>query len=141
MNIIQIQDRLVQIVIALTWTLYFLSFLGVYSKAHVYLQKINFFFKVYICIFLVIRFQPYFPKYSSPITKLDKKLAFLSGVFFLTNVVFEKIKELIEARLPISYKKFKSVEGKAISYINKPMKNIMHEVGQEEGQEEGQEKQ
>jgi hypothetical protein len=83
MDIIQIQDRLVQIVIALTWILYFLSFLGVYSKAHVYLQEINFFFKVYVCVFLVIRFQPYFPKYSAPITKLDKQLAFLSGVLFL----------------------------------------------------------
>lgn len=123
MDIIEFQDKLVQFIIYLTWILYIFSFLGLYPESQTYLSILRFFFQAYVSLFLVIRFQPFFPKYSHPITKLDRKLAFLSGIFFLSTVVLEKVKEYIENKTPKLYKKINSIQEKVNTKIHNSPKN------------------
>ena len=82
------QEKIFDKVLIITYILIFFSFLGLSSNAFTYLNDIDYYFKVYICLFLVWRFNP-FRKFET-FTNLDRKIAFHSGVFILTATLLQQ---------------------------------------------------
>ena len=79
--------------IVLTYILIFISTLGLSPEADYYLFIINDIVKVYICLFLIYRFNPL--RVPVPFTHLDRRIAFSAGLFILTTSVLNNyIKEI-----------------------------------------------
>jgi hypothetical protein len=77
------------------YILYFLSFLGLYSKAPEYLTTIDLLLRLYVSLFLIIRFNPYSKIHF---TEFDRKIIFSAGIFLIlsttiTSIFVSKIKE------------------------------------------------
>jgi hypothetical protein len=84
----KIQDRTLDIILFVTYFLYFLLVLGVYFISPQYINLLHNIVKIYICFFLIYRFNPW------RITKcnhLDKRIAFSAGFFLLSTTIFENI--------------------------------------------------
>lgn len=74
------QNKLFDVVLYSIYILYFLIFFGLSMSAPRYLQIIDLFFKLYISLFLIWRFNPF---RTVPFTSLDKKIIFNAAVFLL----------------------------------------------------------
>ena len=80
---------------------YFLAFFGIFYVNPEYSRRLTLFVEVIICLFLMIRFNPFRePKLSG----FDTKIIFSSAIFLLTNI---------------------GVMGLFFSYIDKVKSNIM----------------
>lgn len=81
------QEKMFDIVLYLTYILYFVILFGLSVNAPRYLYILDFFFKLYISLFLIWRFNPF---RSVPFTSLDKKIIFNAAVFLfiitITNI-------------------------------------------------------
>jgi len=64
------------------YILYFLSFLGLYSKAPQYLTTVDLLLRMYVSLFLIIRYNPYT---KVKFTEFDKKIIFSAGVFLILS--------------------------------------------------------
>ena len=82
------QERFFDGVIILIYILIVISFFGLFTKASIYLNDVNFYLRVYVCLFLIWRFNPLRSSYE--ITTLDIKIAFNSGVFLLTTTALNQ---------------------------------------------------
>jgi hypothetical protein len=95
------QEEFFNIFIILTYVLLIISYLGFLKSAPNYLNDVNYYIKIYICLFLIIRFNPF--ARITEFTNLDRKIAFSSGLLILTTTVLnqylvdttEKIKNTI----------------------------------------------
>lgn len=71
------------------WILIFLSFVNFYSdKTKMILSIVSYYIRIYVCIFLVVRFNPFysiFTKKKFVFTDLDRKIAYSSGITILTT--------------------------------------------------------
>jgi hypothetical protein len=65
--------------------------LGIYNKAPQYLLKLDFYLKLYIGIFLVLRYNPIFPFVKNKLEEFDKKLIFSSGIFILLTTIITNL--------------------------------------------------
>jgi hypothetical protein len=100
-SLYNIQDKFFNIFIALSWTLIIISTLGISQNAPKFLEDLDYYVRIYICLFLMWRFHPFKSHYE--FTELDRKIAFSAGLFILTTSalnkylisVQEKIKEFI----------------------------------------------
>jgi len=89
MNKIHIyQERLFDITIYISYGLIILSSLGFSQLAPKYLQILDYYVRVYICLFLMWRFNPFRSYYE--FTELDRKIAFSAGAFILTTTVLNQ---------------------------------------------------
>lgn len=92
-KIYYIQYHLFTITLIISYILVFISALGLSSSAPVYLQTLDYYLRIYICLFLILRFNPfrkYFPIYKYSYIKfndLDRKIAFSAGLFILTTSI------------------------------------------------------
>jgi hypothetical protein len=77
-----LQSNFFTIIIYLTWTLYVAIALGLSASAPEYLDDLQYYFKIYICLFLIYRFNPF---RSVKFTKLDSRIAFSAGLFLLAT--------------------------------------------------------
>jgi hypothetical protein len=91
------QEKLFNIVIYLSYTLIILSTLGLYQPALKYLETLNYYIRIYVCLFLIWRFNPFRNYYE--FTNLDRKIAFNAGVFILTTTVLNQYILLIEDKV------------------------------------------
>ena len=73
------------IFIILTYILIIVSALGLSTTASTYLENMDFYIRIYICLFLIWRFNPLRTHYE--FTDLDRKIAFSAGLFILTTTV------------------------------------------------------
>ena len=75
-----------------------LSAFGLSQTAPNYLQSLDYYVRVYICLFLIWRFNPLRTHYE--FTDLDRKIAFSAGVFILTttalNQYIEQLKTILK---------------------------------------------
>lgn len=103
---LKFQEKFFSLIVLGTYVLYFLILLGISSQAPVYLSYLEIFIKVYVSLFLIIRFNPFtFTKYNH----LDRRIAFSAGLFlFSTSIISEfiknyldKIKNFIESKLKL----------------------------------------
>ena len=97
----QLQDRLFNIFIILSWTLIVVSALGFSQYAPKFLADLDYYVRLYICLFLMWRFNPLRRHYE--FTDLDRKIAFSAGLFIFTTTALnqyllqakEKLKQLL----------------------------------------------
>jgi hypothetical protein len=96
-----IQERVFDITIFLSYTLVFLSAIGFSSNAPSYLKTLDYYLRIYICLFLILRFNPYkkyilfFNNDNDKFNKLDRKIAFSAGIFILTtSIIHNYINEI-----------------------------------------------
>lgn len=85
------KEKIYNYVIYIWFILYGLSILGIYNNAPKYLLSLDFFLKLYIGIFLVIRYNPIFPFIKNKIEDFDKKLIFSSGMFILLTTILTRL--------------------------------------------------
>jgi hypothetical protein len=75
------QNRIFDVIIIISWILYFFIALRLLVNAPDYLDDLEYYIKIYVSLFLLYRFMP-FRKVS--FTDLDKKIAFNAGIFLFT---------------------------------------------------------
>lgn len=80
-----VQEKFYYGTIALIYFLYLLAVFGFFNSTSKYLIAINSIFRLYVCLFLIIRFNPLRQHYS--FSALDRKISFNAGVFLLTTTV------------------------------------------------------
>lgn len=81
----EFQENLYNLIIISIYLLYFFIFFNISDSAPMYLVIIDGIFKLYVCIFLIVRFNP-FRKIVS-FNYLDRKVAFSAGLFLFTSNV------------------------------------------------------
>ncbi len=90
------QDKLFTFLINISFILIIISSLGLSETAPKYLSNLDYYLRIYICLFLMWRFNPFRRYYQ--FTDLDRKIAFSAGAFILTttalNQYLQKIKNL-----------------------------------------------
>lgn len=88
-------ERFYFIVIYILYFLYFLLYSGIYSKDVVeYIYYTNFIARVYICGFLLIRFNPF--RSLKSFTEYDRNIVFHSAVLLLISLGLENLRYVIK---------------------------------------------
>jgi len=86
---LKIQEYLFNGMIILSYILIILTYLGFYTlSTPKYIEMINYYIKIYICMFLIIRFNPL--KKNIKFTNFDQKIIFTSGLMILTTSVINQ---------------------------------------------------
>ena len=92
------QERIFDLAMYISYALIIISSLGLSVSAPKYLVDLDYYVRVYICLFLIWRFNPLREKYE--FTELDRKIAFSAGTFILTttalNEYLVKIKDAVK---------------------------------------------
>jgi hypothetical protein len=78
-----LQEFFFNIFIIISYILILISFLGLSDDANKYLDNIDYYVRIYICLFLIWRFNPF--RKIDEFTNLDRKIAFSAGLFILTT--------------------------------------------------------
>uniref|UniRef100_A0A6C0ES74 Uncharacterized protein n=1 Tax=viral metagenome TaxID=1070528 RepID=A0A6C0ES74_9ZZZZ len=79
-----IQEKFFNVFIYTSYALIIISTLGLSQKAPQYLYDLDYYVRIYVCLFLMWRFNPFV---HVSFTELDRKIAFSGGVFILTTTV------------------------------------------------------
>jgi hypothetical protein len=87
------QEKMFDIIIYITYFLIILSSLGLSQSAPKYLHSLDYYVRIYICLFLMWRFNPLRTHYE--FTDLDRKIAFSAGAFILTTTALNQYLEVI----------------------------------------------
>ncbi len=74
----------------LFYVLYFLAFFGLWDKAPIYFKDVDYFFKLFLAIILIILFNPL--NNTTEFTKMHRNIVFSSGVFLLTTTTLNAFK-------------------------------------------------
>lgn len=82
------QNRLFNLFIFISYVLIIFSALGLSQSAPKYLETLDYYVRIYICLFLIWRFNPLRSYYE--FTDLDRKIAFSAGVFILTTTALNQ---------------------------------------------------
>ena len=82
------QNNMLDLIIYTTYLLIFISAIGISETAPKYLESLDYYIRVYICLFLIWRFNPLRENFE--FTDLDKKIAFSAGVFILTTTALNE---------------------------------------------------
>ena len=82
------QEKFFNLFITLSWILIILSALGLSQLAPSFLEDLDYYIRIYICLFLIWRFNPLKSYYE--FTDLDRKIAFSAGLFILTTTVLNQ---------------------------------------------------
>ena len=83
-----IQLIVFKIVVVFSYFLLITSSLGLSENALIYLNNLSYYFKIYVCLFLIWRFNPLKTHYE--FTDLDRKIAFAAGVLILSTTALQK---------------------------------------------------
>jgi hypothetical protein len=100
----KLQDNFFNLFILLSWILVIISALGLSAFAPHFLDNLDYYVRIYICLFLIWRFHPFKTNYE--FTELDRKIAFSAGLFILTTTALNqylldfqnKIKNIIKLK-------------------------------------------
>tara|TARA_Y100000816_G_C26104076_1_gene586074 strand:+ start:1351 stop:1704 length:354 start_codon:yes stop_codon:yes gene_type:complete len=77
-----------------SYILFGLAFTGIVTVNPLYLTTLETILKYYICIFLIVRFNPWFnPKPRSEKERFDRRISYSAGVFLLLTTAVTKIAE------------------------------------------------
>jgi hypothetical protein len=92
-----LQEFFFNIFIIISYTLILISFLGLSNHADKYLDNIDYYVRIYICLFLLWRFNPF--RKIDEFTNLDRKIAFSAGLFILTTSALKNYLEDIKNKI------------------------------------------
>jgi hypothetical protein len=84
----EFQERFFTIFIYISYALIFISFFGLSHSAPKYLETLDYYVRIYICLFLIWRFNPL--RNIEKFTSLDRKIAFSAGLFIITTTALNK---------------------------------------------------
>ena len=87
-SLYSIQNNFFNVFIILSWSLIIISIFGFSQDAPKLLENIDYYIRIYICLFLMWRFHPFKTKYE--FTELDRKIAFSAGLFILTTTALNQ---------------------------------------------------
>ena len=82
-----IQDKLFNVFIFLSWILIIISAFG-FSDTTKYTYYLNYYVSIYICLFLMWRFHPFKKRYE--FTNLDRKITFSASLFIFTTTILNQ---------------------------------------------------
>lgn len=105
-NINYFQNFFFELLTVISYLLLIVSVLGISQKALEYLDTISFYIRIYICLFLIWRFNPIRTKYE--FTELDRKIAFSAGLFVLSTTALNKYLVYIKDEAKIITNKVKN---------------------------------
>jgi len=88
-NLYKLQNETLDAAIIITYILYILLALGVYFVKPQYINILHDTVKVYVCLFLIYRFNPFI--HNIKCNNLDKRIAFISGFFLLSTTILNQI--------------------------------------------------
>jgi len=80
-----LQETAFDIFIIISYFLTFIYIVGISKNADNYLKDIDYYVRIYICLFLIWRFHPF--SNTNTFTKLDKKIAFSAGLFIFSTTI------------------------------------------------------
>jgi hypothetical protein len=89
----QFQEIIFNIFIAVSWSLILLTSTGIFNEYPDAFNKVAFYVKIYICLFLIWRFNPirqFFVKTPIIFTSLDRKIAFSAGLIILSTTIIKE---------------------------------------------------
>lgn len=89
------QEFIFDIIIILSYILLIISSFGISASAPKLLATLDYYIRVYICLFLIWRFQPF--RTTHTFTNLDRKLAFNAGMIILTTSIITNYREMISS--------------------------------------------
>jgi hypothetical protein len=87
------QELLFDIIIIISYLLIIISSLGISVSAPKLLDILDYYIRVYICLFLIWRFNPFRNHYQ--FTNLDRKIAFNAGMLILTTSIITNYRDMI----------------------------------------------
>ena len=87
-NIHKIQEKIFNIVIVTNYILYFAIILGISINAPTYLASLDYYVKMYVSLFLLLRFNPF---RKVEFTELDRKIVFSSAIFIFTTTAINSL--------------------------------------------------
>ena len=87
-NIYGIQEKMFNIVIFINYVLYFIIILGISINAPDYLSSLDYYVKMYISGFLLLRFNPF---RKVEFTELDRKIVFSAAIFIFTTTAINSL--------------------------------------------------
>ena len=91
------QEFFFDLIIYASYFLIVISFFDLSENAPKYLSKIDYYFRIYICIFLMWRFNPFRTQYE--FTDLDRKITFSAGAFILTTTALNEYVDIIKVNI------------------------------------------
>lgn len=113
------QENMFDYIFYLIYALMVISALGFSDSAEIYIEKLDYYVRIYICLFLMWRFNPFRTQYE--FTNLDAKIAFTAGFFILTTTALNEYITNIKNKATKKVKKFmddnKSNDNKNNEYI------------------------
>jgi hypothetical protein len=102
------QENIFDFAIYFSYVLIVLSSLGLSTLAPLYLETLDYYIRIYICLFLIVRFNPL--RKVTRFTELDSKIAFTAGFFILTttalNQYLSNIKDKVKEKVNTKIKKY-----------------------------------
>jgi len=101
----KIQDKSLDIILYISYFLYISLALGIYFISPQYINLLHSIVRLYVCFFLLYRFNPW------RITKcnhLDKRVAFSAGFFLLSTTIIENILNYVISKTKNTITKFTS---------------------------------
>jgi hypothetical protein len=84
----RLQEILFNIFIVVTYFLIIISSFGISDSAQKYLKLLDYYVRIYVCLFLIWRFNPFRSYYE--FTNLDRKIAFSAGLLILTTTALNQ---------------------------------------------------
>jgi hypothetical protein len=84
-----LQNYAFTLFIIISYFLYIISIIGLSKNAPRYIADLDGYVKIYICLFLIYRFNPFRSKIQ--FTELDRKIVFSAGIFILTTTTINNI--------------------------------------------------
>jgi len=104
----KMQHRTLDTVLFITYVFYISIALGVYFISPQYINLLHNIVKLYICFFLIYRFNPW---RTVNCTYLDRRVAFTAGFFLLSTTIFENILHYFLSETETRVKKLRRVHG------------------------------
>jgi len=92
-----LRENLFFIFIFFIYFLSIVSLFSLYKNSSKYLEKVNYYFKLYICLLLIWRFNPF--KKVEKFTNLDRKIAFSAGLMLMTNTILGTYLDYIKTQI------------------------------------------
>jgi hypothetical protein len=87
-NVHGIQEKIFNIVIIINYVLYFIIIFGISINAPDYLSSLDYYVKMYISGFLLLRFNPF---RKVEFTELDRKIVFSAAIFIFTTTAINSL--------------------------------------------------
>lgn len=88
------QEKTFDFIIKIAFILLLVTLFGFSQKAPEYLSTIDYYLKIYICLFLIWRFNPFRSKFQ--FTSLDAKISFNAGLFILASTALNQYVKFVE---------------------------------------------